>query len=58
MGDTEDLHNLPRPKWRIHEIAIVGGSREDELVIAAGFLRVAEAGGREWIEHGRDDRWA
>lgn len=45
MGDTEDLHNLPRPKWRIHEIAIVGGSREDELVIAAGFLRVAEAGG-------------
>ncbi|MFF7249846.1 hypothetical protein ACFZBU_38785 [Embleya sp. NPDC008237] len=56
MGETEDLHSLPRPKWAIHEIAIVGGSREDEFVIAAGFLRVAEAGARRWIEHGPDDR--
>ncbi|MET7304434.1 hypothetical protein [Embleya sp. NPDC005575] len=56
MDDTGDLHNLPRPRWRIHETAIIGGSREDELVIAAGFLRVAEAGARQWIEHGPDDR--
>lgn len=42
MDDAEDLLNLPRPKQGHHEIAILGGSHEDELTIAGGYIAVAE----------------
>lgn len=54
MDEVEDLLNLPRPKWPVSEIAIVGG-HEDDLTIAGGYLRVAEIVARHWIAHGPDD---
>ncbi|WP_406415853.1 hypothetical protein OH809_41195 [Streptomyces sp. NBC_00873] len=33
--------DLPRPKWPLDEIAVIGGRREDDLAIAGGYLRLA-----------------
>jgi hypothetical protein len=32
----DDLLNLPRPKWKYHEIAVLGGPQEDDHSIALG----------------------
>ena len=45
--------DLPRPKWPAHEIAVIGG--QDALVIAGGYLRVAERAATEWSQNGPDD---
>jgi hypothetical protein len=47
--------DLPRPKWPAHEIAVIGGRHEDDLVIAGGYLRVAELSATEWSQNGPDD---
>lgn len=49
------MMNLPRPRWPAHEIAVIGGSWEDDLAIAGGYLRVAEIGATHWSQHGPDD---
>lgn len=54
MNEDEELLNLPRPRWRLHEIAVLGGY-EDDLTIAAGYLEVAEIAARHWIERGPND---
>ncbi|WP_331751510.1 hypothetical protein OID55_42170 (plasmid) [Streptomyces sp. NBC_00715] len=55
MNDEEDRFNLPRPRWSIHEIAIWGGSEEDDLALASGYLDVAEIAARHWIARGPND---
>jgi hypothetical protein len=55
MDQTEEMMNLPRPRWPVHEIAVIGGSSEDDLAIAGGYLRVAEIGATHWSQHGPDD---
>ncbi|MFJ3422854.1 hypothetical protein ACIPN8_41760 [Streptomyces sp. NPDC086082] len=47
--------DLPRPEWPAHEIAVIGGRHEDDLVIAGGYLRVAELSATEWSQNGPDD---
>jgi hypothetical protein len=47
--------DLPRPKWPAHEIAVIGGRHEDDLIIARGYLRVAELAATEWSQNGPDD---
>ncbi|GGV54982.1 hypothetical protein GCM10010245_87040 [Streptomyces spectabilis] len=47
--------DLPRPRWSAHEIAVYGGSIEDDLVIAGGYLRVAGIAAEHWSQHGPDD---
>jgi hypothetical protein len=54
MDEVEDLLTLPRPRWSLHEIAVLGGD-EDDLTIAAGYLEVAEIAARHWIERGPND---
>lgn len=53
--DAEERWNLPRPRWAHAEIAVWGGSTEDDLILAGGYLRVAEAAARHWIARGPDD---
>jgi hypothetical protein len=55
VSEYDDLLNVPRPKWKHHEIAILGGSHEDDLVIGGGYLEAAEITARHWIEHGPND---
>ncbi len=47
--------DLPRPRWSAYEIAVYGGSIEDDLVIAGGYLRVAQIAAERWSLHGPDD---
>jgi hypothetical protein len=52
---VDDFWDLPRPRWTHHEIAVLGGSSEDDLAIVGGYLQVAEIAARHWIEHGPHD---
>ncbi|MBK5996564.1 hypothetical protein JHN53_34090 [Streptomyces sp. MBT58] len=54
--DDDDLQlSLPRPQWSTAEIAIWGGTSEDDLTLAMGYLDVAEIAARHWISHGPND---
>ncbi|WP_406260477.1 hypothetical protein OIA45_19770 [Streptomyces chartreusis] len=56
MSDHDnDVLNLPRPKWDHHEIAILGGSQEDDLAMAGNYASAAEILALHWIEKGPDD---
>lgn len=54
MADADDLLNLPRPRSGHREIAILGGSHEDELTIAGGYLTVAELAAVRFFEQPDD----
>ncbi|MFH9988188.1 hypothetical protein [Streptomyces luteogriseus] len=54
MDDFDELLDLPRPKWEHHEIAILGGSHEDELTIAGGYMTAAELAAVRFFEQPDD----
>lgn len=53
MKNYEDF-GLPRPRTPHREIAVLGGSHEDDLAIAVGYLDAAEITARHWIGHPND----
>ncbi|MFD4611813.1 hypothetical protein ACFWOT_27790 [Streptomyces sp. NPDC058440] len=53
--DEGDRLSLPRPRWSHYEIAIWGGTSEDDLAIAHGYLEVAETATRHWIARRSND---
>ncbi|MEU3290552.1 hypothetical protein [Streptomyces longwoodensis] len=55
MDQADNMMNLPRPRWPLQEIAVIGGTWEDDLAIAGGYLRVAEICATHWSRNGPDD---
>ncbi|MFC8350788.1 hypothetical protein [Streptomyces sp. NPDC057280] len=53
MDDIDDF-DLPRPRWDHHRIAILGGSAEDELTIAGGYLDVADLAAERFFAQPND----
>lgn len=51
----DDVLNLPRPSWSIHEIAIFGGTSEDDLTLAGNYQTAGEILATYWSQKGPDD---
>lgn len=54
MDDTEDVLNLPRPTRPDHEIAVLGGTHEDDFTIACGYAAAAETTARSFLTQPND----
>ncbi|MFD5079638.1 hypothetical protein [Streptomyces sp. NPDC058371] len=50
MNDSDDdVLNLPRPAQPAHEIAVLGGTSEDDFTIACGYAAAAETTARSFL---------